>query len=105
MLLDIQELIPPEGAARDWTVPQRWERFGRADHDTWDLLFARQRQALQGRAVRAFDQGIDLLGLDTPGIPRFDRPNETRAARTGWEIVPGPGPVPGRVFFDPLRSE
>jgi phenylalanine-4-hydroxylase len=104
MLLDIQELIPPEGAARDWTVPQRWERFGRADHDTWDLLFARQRKALQGRAVRAFDQGIDLLGLATPGIPRFDRLNETLAARTGWEIVPVPGLVPDKIFFDHLSQ-
>jgi phenylalanine-4-hydroxylase len=102
MFLDLDAPRPPQGAAADWTVPQKWERFGAADHATWDLLFDRQRRALQGRAVRAFDEGIELLGLDTPGIPRFDRLNETLGARTGWEIVPVPGLVPDRIFFDHL---
>jgi phenylalanine-4-hydroxylase len=102
MFLDISAPAPPPGAARDWTVPQRWERFTAADHNSWNLLFDRQRRALQGRAVRAFDAGIDRLGLDAPGIPRFDRLNETLAARTGWEIVPVPGLVPDRIFFDHL---
>jgi phenylalanine-4-hydroxylase len=102
MFLDPSAPTPPIGAAPDWTVPQRWERFTAADHGTWDLLFDRQRRALQGRAVRAFDDGIGLLRLDTPGIPRFDRLNETLGARTGWEIVPVPGLVPDRIFFDHL---
>ena len=102
MFIDPAAPTPPPGAASDWTVPQRWEHFTAADHRTWDLLFDRQRHALQGRAVSAFDEGIGLLGLDTPGIPRFDRLNETLCTRTGWEIVPVPGLVPDRIFFDHL---
>jgi phenylalanine-4-hydroxylase len=102
MFLDLNEPAPPRGAARDWTVPQRWERFTRQEHRTWDVLFARQRRALKGGAVRAFDEGIDKLGLAEPGIPNFDRLNERLFARTGWTIVPVPGLVPDRVFFGHL---
>jgi phenylalanine-4-hydroxylase len=42
---------PPPGVAADWTIPQRWERFTAEDHRVWDLLFARQQQLLQDRAV------------------------------------------------------
>ena len=52
---------PPPGAAADWTVPQRWEDLTAEDHSVWDLLFARQQQALAGRAVAAFEQGLDIL--------------------------------------------
>jgi len=102
MFLDLNEPAPPLGAARDWTVPQRWEHFSADEHRTWDILFARQRQALKGRAVSAFDAGIDKLGLDAPGIPHFARTNERLFARTGWTIVPVPGLVPDRVFFEHL---
>jgi len=102
MFLDLNEPAPPRGAARDWTVPQRWERFTAEEHRTWDILFARQREALKGRAVSAFDKGIDKLGLDAPGIPHFDRANERLFAQTGWTIVPVPGLVPDRVFFEHL---
>jgi phenylalanine-4-hydroxylase len=95
---------PPPGVAADWTIPQRWERFTAEDHRVWDLLFARQQQLLQDRAVRAFHEGLDVLRLSRPGIPQLDELNERLFARTGWTVVSVPGLVPDDIFFDHLAK-
>jgi phenylalanine-4-hydroxylase len=94
---------PPPGAAADWTVPQEWEKFSAEEHAVWDLLFARQQEALAGRAVEGFARGLDLLRLSRPGIPNLDELNERLFARTGWTVVAVPGLVPDDVFFEHLR--
>lgn len=94
---------PPPGAAPDWTVPQDWERFTVEDHEVWDLLFARQQVALDGRAVAGFARGLDLLRLSRPGVPNLDELNERLFGRTGWTVVSVPGLVPDDVFFEHLR--
>lgn len=99
-----QRLQPPPGAASDWTIPQDWQRFTAEDHAVWDLLFARQQQALQGRAVADFFRGLDILRLSRPGIPELDELNERLFARTGWTIVSVPGLVPDEIFFDHLSK-
>ena len=70
----------------------------------WDLLFARQSEMLQGRAVSDFFKGLDVLRLSRPGIPDFDELNERLFARTGWTIVSVPGLVPDDIFFDHLSK-
>lgn len=95
----LASLTPPEGVAADWTVPQRWEDFSAEDHRVWDFLFARQQDLLQDRAVREFQQGLDVLHLSRPGIPNLDELNEKLSARTGWTVVAVPGLVPDEVFF------
>lgn len=94
------DLIVPRNA--DWTIPQHWERFTPAEHAVWDTLFARQSAALEGRAVRAFFDGLDVLHLSRPGIPDFDELNERLFARTGWTVVSVPGLVPDDIFFEHL---
>ncbi|SMF64025.1 phenylalanine 4-monooxygenase [Allosphingosinicella indica] len=94
---------PPPGAATDWTVPQRWADFGAEDHAVWDLLFARQQTALDGRAVAAFGEGLEMLRLSRPGIPEFGELNARLQARTGWTVVAVPGLVPDDIFFEHLR--
>lgn len=93
-----------EAKNADWTIPQQWERFTPAEHALWDLLFARQREALKGRAVADFFRGLDVLRLSKPGIPDFDELNERLFARTGWTIVSVPGLVPDDVFFAHLAG-
>ena len=93
---------PPPGAAADWTVPQNWEALGAEEHAVWDLLFARQQKALAGRAVNAFEQGLEVLRLGHPGVPEFGELNERLFARTGWTVVAVPGLVPDDVFFEHL---
>jgi phenylalanine-4-hydroxylase len=96
--------VPPPGAAADWTVPQNWEALTAEDHWVWDHLFARQQKMLDGRAVEAFQQGLDVLHLSRPGVPNFDELNEKLGARTGWKVVAVPGLVPDDVFFRHLSE-
>jgi phenylalanine-4-hydroxylase len=92
----------PPGAAEDWTIPQRWERFGAEEHRVWDLLFARQRAKLAGRAAASFENGLDSLRLSRSGIPDFDDLNERLFARSGWTVVAVPGLLPDEIFFGHL---
>lgn len=95
---------PPPGAAADWTIPQRWDELTAEDHWVWDTLFARQQSLLHGRAVSAFEEGLDLLTLSSPGVPNLDEVNERLQARTGWTVVSVPGIVPDDVFFRHLSE-
>ena len=99
MFTDFTETLPPPrparppGTAEDWTIPQRWEHFGAEEHRVWDSLYARQRRKLAGRAVAAFEHGLDSLLLSRSGIPDFDDLNERLFARSGWTVVAVPGPA------------
>lgn len=95
---------PPPGAAADWTVPQRWDELAAEDHWVWDTLFARQKALLHDRAVRAFDEALEVLHLSRPGIPNLDELNEKLHAGTGWTVVAVPGLVPDDVFFRHLSN-
>ncbi|WP_448586055.1 phenylalanine 4-monooxygenase [Thermaurantiacus sp.] len=94
---------PPEGAARDWTIPQGWERYTAAEHEVWRTLYARQRAALADRAVPEFLEGLALLDMGS-GIPDFRRLSERLMSLTGWQVVAVPGLVPEAVFFEHLAN-
>jgi phenylalanine-4-hydroxylase len=95
---------PPQGAAADWTIPQRWADYSSADHAMWDRLFARQCALLPGRAAPEFLAGLEILRLSRPGIPDFEELSERLQAATGWKIVAAPGLVPEEVFFQHLAN-
>jgi phenylalanine-4-hydroxylase len=91
-------------AEPDWTIPQDWDSFAASDHDTWDRLFSRQTDMLEGRAADAFLRGIDVLKLSRPGIPDYRELNARLEAATGWQVVAVPGLVPDEVFFTHLAN-
>ena len=95
---------PPEGAAADWTISQNWRAYTEVEHDTWDVLYARQMKILPGRASDAFMKGLEALDLNTGGIPDFAILNPKLKALTGWTVVCVPGLVPDDVFFDHLAN-
>ena len=95
---------PPEGAAPDWTIPQRWADYTAREHATWDLLFARQQAQLGDRAARPYLAGLEILRAEGSGIPDFARLSEHLGAATGWQVVCVPGLVPEAVFFEHLAN-
>ncbi|HLL59425.1 MAG TPA: phenylalanine 4-monooxygenase [Allosphingosinicella sp.] len=101
--LHIHLTRPPE-TAEDWTIPQHWERFTAEEHRVWDILFARQKEKLHGRVVRAFEDGLDVLALSRPGIPELGELNDRLHARTRWTVVSVPGLVPDDIFFQHLAN-
>ena len=44
--------------------------------------------------MRVFEDGLDVLRIDRPGIPEFGALNARLEARTGWNVVAVPGLVP-----------
>ncbi|WP_036257263.1 phenylalanine 4-monooxygenase [Methylocapsa aurea] len=95
---------PPEGANPDWTIPQGFESYSKAEHDVWIALYDRQATILPGRACDAFLQGLHALDLHGEGIPDFERLNRRLCALTSWRIVAVPSLVPDDVFFDHLAN-
>ncbi|MEI8298524.1 MAG: phenylalanine 4-monooxygenase [Pseudomonadota bacterium] len=97
-------LLPPAGAASDWTIPQRWARYTDAEHAVWDQLYARQMGLLAERAVPDFLSGVVALGMNAPGIPDFELLSTRLQRLTGWSVVAVPGLVPDEVFFEHLAN-
>ncbi|MEZ5656574.1 MAG: phenylalanine 4-monooxygenase [Sphingobium sp.] len=95
--------LPPE-CAPDWTIPQGWDSYTAADHAMWDRLFDRQAKLLPGRAVPEFIDGLSILRMDKPGIPRFEELSDRLMKATGWQVIAVPGLVPDDVFFDHLAN-
>ncbi|UAJ09252.1 phenylalanine 4-monooxygenase [Polymorphobacter megasporae] len=95
---------PPEHAAADWTIDQRWADYTPADHALWDRLYARQTKQLADRAHPAFLNGLATLDLSKPGIPDFEEMSDRLEAVTGWRVVAVPGLVPDAVFYQHLAE-
>lgn len=95
---------PPEGAAADWTIDQKWTAFTARQHETWQTLFHQQSAALARYACRDFLKGLDLLGQISRGIPDFADLNRRLGPATGWEVVAVPGWIPNRPFFEHLAN-
>ena len=83
---------------------QEWRAYSPAEHAVWRTLFHRQEAVLEGRACRAFLDGLAGLGVAADGIPDFRRLDEVLGAATGWSIVAVPGLVPDDVFFAHLAA-
>jgi len=95
---------PPSGAAADWTIPQGFDHYTEAEHQTWITLYDRQAAVLPGRACDEFLRGLDALDLHGRGIPDFALLNEKLQALTGWTVVAVPGLVPDDIFFEHLAN-
>ncbi|MFO1149381.1 MAG: phenylalanine 4-monooxygenase [Alsobacter sp.] len=88
----------------DCIIDQGWLGYTPEQHETWRLLFERQRRTLAGHVCQDYLDGLDALGIDGRGIPEFDSMNRTLRQRTGWEVVAVPGLIPSRPFFEMLAN-
>jgi phenylalanine-4-hydroxylase len=104
LVMSIEKTAHPSPQGPDWVIPQDWDRFTSADHAVWDQLFDRQTKLLPGRAAQEFLDGLGVLRLERPGIPRFDELSERLMKLTGWQVVAVPGLIPDDVFFEHLAN-
>lgn len=88
----------------DWTIPQNWQAYTPQEHATWKTLFERQVAQVQGRAAKAFLDGLKDLPIKADVIPDFEALSERIIKATGWQIVAVPGLVPDDVFFEHLAN-
>ena len=101
---------PPRGdysrggqVAADYTCPQNYAAYTRADHATYRALYERQSKLLPGLACDEFIAALPSLGAST-AIPRFDDINERLYKATGWQVVAVPGLIPEVPFFTLLAN-
>jgi phenylalanine-4-hydroxylase len=104
VLMENQTIDAADSESGDFTIPQNWGHYTAEEHATWDTLYARQTKLLPGRVVPQFLDGLEVLGLEGPGIPDFDRLSEILMKRTGWQVVAVPGLIPDDAFFDHLAN-
>lgn len=85
-----------------YTVPPA--TYDADDHETWSILYKRQAEILKGRAVDIFMDSLSTLGIKQNEIPTFEDVNAILMKRTGWQMVPVPGLIPGEPFFELLAN-
>jgi phenylalanine-4-hydroxylase len=100
----VERTVLPKAASPDWTIPQGFDLYSEAEHQTWTTLYERQAEILPGRACEAFLHGLEALDLHGHGIPDFQQLNEKLLELTGWRVVAVPGLVPDAVFFEHLAN-
>jgi phenylalanine-4-hydroxylase len=86
-------------------VEQPWASYAREDHQTWSILFERQREILKGRACAEFIDNQQRFGMTPDAIPRFDDLNDVLAKATGWQLVGVEGLLPELTFFEHLANK
>jgi phenylalanine-4-hydroxylase len=91
-------------SADDCIIAQDWQRYSAEDHETWGLLFKRQRATLANHVAQEYLDGLAALGIGPEGVPDFRRMNERLERITGWQVVAVPGLIPSRPFFQLLAS-
>ncbi|GLR47902.1 hypothetical protein [Sphingomonas astaxanthinifaciens] len=95
------------GGGSGWAahvVDQKWAHFTAEDHETWDILYARQTALLDGLIVERFFDGLAALGLGDGGIPELGALNARLLPLTGWRCVAVAGLVPDDSFFAMLAA-
>jgi phenylalanine-4-hydroxylase len=86
----------------DTTLAQNWSRYTAADHEVWQLLYAKRMRQLESTASDVFLSGAELIGLSESNIPDLADVNRRLDALTGWNAVPVGGFLPAKEFFASL---
>ncbi len=69
------------------------------EHAIWAELYARQRQAIAGRACDEFLHGLDVLRLPDDRVPQLPEVSARLRRETGWEVTAVPALIPFSAFF------
>jgi phenylalanine-4-hydroxylase len=84
-------------------IRQPYERYSKADHQTWATLYSRLLPRWREYANEHFLHGVEALALPPDRIPRLEEINAFLSRLTGFQAVAVSGYVPAFVFFDCLR--
>lgn len=87
-----------------YIIDQGWDKYTDEEHETWNILFDRQKEIIPGRACDEQIQGLKDLGIGANGIPDFRALSKRMENTTGWEVVAVPGLIPDLPFFKLLAD-
>lgn len=85
-------------------VIQDWNAYTAADHEVWQILYAKRMRELESTASDVFLRGAEIIGLSPEHIPNLAEVNRRLRRRTGWSAVPVDGFLPAREFFASLAE-
>jgi phenylalanine-4-hydroxylase len=85
-------------------VVQDWNSYTAADHEVWQILYAKRMRELRSTASEVFLTGAEIIGLSPEHIPNLAEVNRRLRRRTGWSAVPVAGFLPAREFFASLAE-
>jgi phenylalanine-4-hydroxylase len=74
-------------------------RYTGEENAIWAELFARQKQAIRGKACDEFMHGLDLLKLPEDRVPQLPEVSAALKRETGWEVAYVPALIPFSEFF------
>lgn len=79
-----------------------YPNYSQEDHETWSILYRRQRQRLPGRACDEFLEGLERMEFSEERIPALRDVAEVLKRKTGWNVARVPGLVEANAFFAQL---
>ena len=94
-----------ELAKVDYIVDQQYEQLKKEDHQIWRELYDRQMKILKHRAAPNFFNNMNELEIAKEGIPNYNHLSDFLKEKTGWTLVPVPGLIPGKYFFQHLAEK
>jgi len=79
--------------------------YSSSEHETWSILYQRQRVLLPGRASDEFIYGLDCLSMSSDRIPQLAEISQNLRSETGWEVSPVQALISARAFFELLAEK
>ncbi len=86
----------PEGAEIEYP------NYSPEEHETWKILYARQRKLIPGRACQEYIDGLQMLNLPEDRIPALREVSAVLEKATGWKLTRSPGLLHEKDFLDRL---
>jgi len=80
----------------------RTPEYTAEEHETWRLLYARQRELLPGRATDEYLAGLSHMGFPEDTIPSLRAASAVLEETTGWRVARVPGLLHEEDFFEHL---
>jgi phenylalanine-4-hydroxylase len=77
----------------------RAPEYSAEDHETWRLLYARQRELLPGRAADEYLAGLERMQFPEDTIPSLRAASAVLNETTGWTVARVPGLLHEEDFF------
>lgn len=81
-----------------------YPNYSAEEHETWGLLFNKQKELLPERACKEFLEGLDKLNFSDKKIPALSDVSATLNKCTQWKIARVEGLVPEKEFFELLSQ-
>jgi phenylalanine-4-hydroxylase len=86
-------------------ISQLYSTYTTEDHNTWTLLFQRQKKIVRDFIPAGFLRGFDLLDLNPERIPDLTQLSEKLKGISGWSLQPVNGLVSNEEFLTLLVNK